>query len=134
MSAAEKVLTVQMPWALDIIAGRKDVENRTWKPPVRAPFRLWIHAGKTYDRDAYYDRQPTREQCASRMGKILGFVTVTNVHHEDDGCLCGCSEWAMPDQWHWHLAGAHVIDPVPARGRLGLWDLPTDVVKQDVAS
>ena len=40
-----KVLSVQQPWASLIVAGIKDVENRTWKPK-EMPGRILIHASK----------------------------------------------------------------------------------------
>jgi hypothetical protein len=123
-------LSVRQPWAFEIILGRKDVENRNWKPRLATPFRLNIHAGKVFDDDAYrlYRRGLlTREQCAHRMGALVGIVTVAQIH---DGYRCGgkCSPWAdtVFARWHWCLSNAHAIDPIPMRGRLGMWEVPAD--------
>lgn len=40
-----KALTVKQPWAGLIIAGGKDIENRTWRTSYRG--RVLIHAAKT---------------------------------------------------------------------------------------
>jgi len=120
-------LSVRQPWASAIIMGTKDIENRNWKPRLVTPFRLNIHAGKTFDVDAYRRGLLTREQCAHRMGALVGIVTVDSIH---DGYRCGgkCSPWADPifARWHWCLSNAHAIDPIPMRGRLGLWEVPED--------
>jgi hypothetical protein len=114
---------------MEIILGRKDVENRDWKPRIDTPFRLNIHAGKTFDDNAHYlarVAQLTHEQCASRMGALIGIVTVVAIH---DGYACHgvCSSWAdWSARWHWELSNAHAIDPIPMKGRLGLWEVPED--------
>ena len=61
------------------------------------------------------------------------------MHHWDDVDICRgvdgeggepqCSPWAM--QSHYHLVFAHpraLADPIPYKGRLGLWTLPDDVL------
>jgi hypothetical protein len=119
-------LSIRNPWAMEIILGRKDIENRDWKPRLETPFRLNIHAGKVFDDRADYYSLLTREQCgAYRMGALVGICTVVAIH---DGYAChnGCSEWAMTARWHWELSNAHAIDPIPMKGRLGLWEVPED--------
>ncbi len=44
-----KALTVRQPWASLIIAGYKDVENRSWTTSYRG--RLAVHAGRTLDKE-----------------------------------------------------------------------------------
>jgi hypothetical protein len=119
-------LSIRNPWAFEIILGRKDIENRDWKPRLETPFRLNIHAGKVFDENPYYRGTLTREQCgAYRMGALVGIVTVVAIH---DGYACrnACSKWAMTARWHWELSNAHAIDPIPMKGRLGLWEVPDD--------
>lgn len=80
-----------------------------------------------------------------RLGAVVGVVTVTGAHTED---VCGldCSPWAMPAAGpdglcdacrdgrctltshapavHYELADARILrTPIPAVGRLGLWNL-----------
>jgi hypothetical protein len=119
-------LSIRNPWAFEIILGRKDIENRDWKPRLETPFRLNIHAGKVFDDRAFPWSLLTREQCAHRMGALVGIVTVDSIH---DGYAChgACSSWAnWSARWHWELSTAHAIDPIPMRGRLGLWEVPAD--------
>jgi hypothetical protein len=48
-----KVLTVRQPWASLIVAGIKNVENRSWRTKYRG--KLGIHAGSHVDWDALDD-------------------------------------------------------------------------------
>ena len=72
------------------------------------------------------------------MAELL--AEVTGCHHSDDcmhptylvppGGSTGCSPWAVRGQWHIELGDVRPLaDPVPCRGRLGLWWLPEDVDK-----
>ena len=118
-------LSIRNPWAFEIILGRKDIENRVWRPRLATPFRLNIHAGKTFD-DHAYQSLLTRGQCADRMGALIGIVTVVAIH-DGDACRGACSPWAdWAARWHWELSNAHAIDPIPMRGRLGLWEVAAD--------
>ena len=121
-------LSIRNPWAMEIILGRKDIENRDWKPRLDTPFRLNIHAGKVFDDCARrgFVSLLTREQCAHRMGALIGICTVVAIH-DGDVCRGACSSWAdWSARWHWELSNAHAIDPIPMRGRLGLWEVPED--------
>lgn len=149
------------------------------------PFRLWIHAGKTWDRlpdghpamNAHMNLptpltciacgwigrigsgEPPVPDCADvdrdgihdlvdprnrlgRTGVLLGSVTVTGCHHARD-CVRDddpqadhpktvlCSRWAEPGVWHWTLDDPQPLaEPIPMRGALGLWRLPSDVAER----
>lgn len=119
-------LTIRQPWAHAILHADKHVENRSWRPTLAPPFRIAVHAGKGYDANAY-PGCPGRD--ALDLGAIVGEVDVVGFHHADQ-CRTGgplgeslCSPWAMPDQWHWWLGDrVTYAEPIPAVGRLGLWE------------
>lgn len=107
-----KALTVRQPWASLIIAGVKDVENRTWRTSYRG--RLLIHAGRG------------RDTCDHEVpddlpgGVILGSVTLLDCVRDHP------SPWSIPASWHWLLGDVQPwARPVPVRGQLGLWDAST---------
>jgi hypothetical protein len=110
------------------------------------PFRLGIHAAAKVqwpDLDkpewAAWDALNLWDNDQPGFGVLLGSVEVTGCHHADDcdkvdGDLVTawpdstdrgpryCSRWAEPKRWHWTLADPQPLDqPVPAKGRLGLW-------------
>ena len=54
-----KTLSIRQPWASLIVEGFKDVENRSWRTPIRGEIAIHASASKTEDdwEDAidYYD-------------------------------------------------------------------------------
>lgn len=85
-------------------------------------------------------------------GALIGAVLVTGCHHGDDcrwyeravhddgrrsARLEGvhhCSPWAEPDTYHWTLTDPVELDePIPMRGRQGLWTVPDDALAEVAA-
>jgi hypothetical protein len=111
-----KVLTVRQPWASLIVAGIKDVENRSWATHRRG--LLAIHAGKSIDRGAPAELFEMVEDCP--LGALVGSVSLDDIQTDSP------SRWAQPGSFHWCVSGAQRIEPVPMVGHLGLWDLPEE--------
>ena len=61
---------------------------------------------------------------------IIGVVDLVTIHHDSDhGRIHRCSSWAQPDQWHLQLAAPRPFpEPIPCKGRLGLWAPTQDVL------
>lgn len=152
-----RVLTVRQPWAWAIIHGQKDIENRSRN--IAGSYRgpVAIHAGKAFDFSgagacreiaADYPRDPGRWRRSDwTFGAIIGVVDLVDVHQghntEQDrmravrscfqvGKPFGpCSPWAEPDCWHLVLANPRPFaEPIPAKGRLGLWKPDADLLAQ----
>jgi hypothetical protein len=137
-----KALTVRQPWAWAIAMGHKPIENRDWTTPYRGP--LAIHAASRWDdagADALrevvrimrqlgltYPRNLAADEPHSGLGKVIAVVDLLGIC---PGGQCDCGPWAQPASRHWRLADPHrLATPVPARGHLGLWDIPqADVVR-----
>ena len=108
-----RAITIQQPWASLIMAGIKDVENRSWSTPHRGP--LAIHAGKLIDQvgmrehgDRFHDYP---------LGVVLGAVELVDVRRDSS------SPWAIKGCWHWMVDRPKpATNLVTARGRLRLWD------------
>jgi hypothetical protein len=110
----------------------KDVENRTWGTDYRGP--LAIHAGKEWDRQGMQACRSVLEdykvvepgvQVGDRhllaTGAIVAVVDLVGIC--DDG-RCRCSGWGAIGFKHWKLRNARPLtEPIPASGRLGLWDI-----------
>ena len=120
-----KTLTIQQPWAAAIIHGAKDIENRTWLTRYRGT--LAIHAGagsfRIYDPDVWMIQYApgavgliAPHRCTK--GAIIGVVDLVDCVRDSS------SPWASPDCYHWVLSNPRAIQPIPAMGRLGLWDVP----------
>jgi hypothetical protein len=121
-----KALTVKQPWASLILAGYKDVENRTRPTKHRGP--LAIHVSKRPARNAF-ELLPSphlfpwsvallaMSPKVGQFGNVFGTVDVVDCIQDSD------SRWALDGHWHWILENPQVLDePVPATGRLGLWE------------
>jgi hypothetical protein len=89
------VISIRQPWAALIVAGIKDVENRTWRFPVHLTGKVvLVHTGIKPDPSfsvvhQYYDARPGHPE-AYRAGGIVGSV-VLDGHTRNSG-----SRWAIP--------------------------------------
>lgn len=138
-----RALTVRQPYAWAIAFGGKDVENRSRQTKYRG--LLAVHAGMTVDRaglkdarvlEAIASREFEIDEAASRLGAVIAVAELYGCHQWPDAGSCNgrgrppCSPWASPDQWHWQLRNVRTLtEPVPLRGKLGLWRLPEDAEK-----
>lgn len=144
---------MRQPWAWAIVHGGKDVENRTRN--VAGSYRgpVAIHAGLTVDEsakdsalidDAWHARygwQPAHNGLFE-TGSFVGVVDLVDVHVAEPAPTCCPSPWAVmgwldsSDPVH-HLVlenprsfGFLGESPIRAKGRLGLWTPPADVLEQ----
>jgi hypothetical protein len=127
-------LTLLNPWAHLIAHYGKNIENRTWMPPEHV-YRLLIHAGKAWDDNAAawvhntfgIDLDGTQP---SAIVAVVDLAHACNASRWNDRLACECNrDWAMPGQCHWNLANVRALpEPVPTKGRQGLWYPPADVL------
>ena len=115
-----KVLSVRQPWAWLIVAGYKDVENRTWNTRYRR--KLFIHAPKTFDLPGWSwvsatfpaIELPTPGNYAT--GAIIGSVELYGMMIEPK------SLW-FEGPWGWRLRYQNRLPvPIPCKGKLGIWE------------
>lgn len=111
-----KALTIRQPWAGLIVDGIKDLENRNFRIE---PQRICIHAGLAWWRGPEAENVPDSPHQAHR-GCVIGTVRVVKCVRNSH------SRWASPGrEWHWILEEPRPLrSPIPAIGRLGLWDFP----------
>ena len=145
-----RILTVKQPWAAAIIHSGKDVENRprniagAYRGPVA------IHAGKSFDDQAFFpDKTPLPVEVFGTVGglvqgAIIGVVDLVAVHHAaaclnpvdvaDDSTWTWCSPWAQNDVQHLTLANPRALtEPIPYTGALGLRHLDADTTARILA-
>ncbi len=116
-----RALTVWQPHAWAIAQGLKDVENRPWPFPFQFGTTIAFHAGLKVDPEGLPVPVDVPDDLPS--GVILCLVDVV-------GCVRDSrSRWARRAAFHWLLANARRLDePVPTRGQMQLFRLPSDVV------
>ena len=132
-----KALTLKEPWATAIFRYGKDIENRTWNTYYRG--RILIHVSKSKpiheDEKAFFDicekigiENPTFNlaNCGLIIGSVELFATSTRHFSQYKE-----NPWAMTDHYHWKLINPVLFDhPVPAKGRLMLWEVPASICNQ----
>jgi hypothetical protein len=73
------------------------------------------------------------------FGAIAALAEVRDCHHAERCWMWSiaaggpvlCSPWAVDGQWHIELANVRPLaEPMPYRGKLGLWYLPAEVEEQ----
>jgi len=124
-----KALTVRQPWAELIVAGRKPQEFRPWRPPV-VPLRLCIHAA------AELDRSPEALAAIRAYGLDLDLletatgVLVGEIYVVRTRLVSQLHPMARYGRIAWELAEpARYRELIPARGRLGLWDVDAGIAE-----
>lgn len=115
LDRATKALSVRTPWAWMIVAGHKNVENRSWTSAYRGP--LIIHAG--------YKTEPEGFETAARRGitlpaepprgGIIGVVDLVDVRESST------SVWYAAGHYAWILKNPRPLPFTPCRGRPGLF-------------
>ena len=116
-----RVLSVRQPWAWSIVAGHKDIENRSQRTSYRG--RTYIHAGLKQappDQLALFERLTVRLGIEASFndirGAVIGYVALFNCTTRAN------SPWYIRGNHAWHLRGAAAfVRPVPLVGRLGLF-------------
>jgi len=124
-----KAITLWEPWASLIALGAKKIETRSWPTSYRGP--LAIHSG--LKKLSYYPIELVRAVpavvtlkyhygCVIAIANLVACIEMTpaNIALVDE------PERSFGDyaagRWMWLLANVRRIDPVPAKGRLRLWE------------
>ena len=135
-----KTLSIQQPWASLICSGVKDVENRTWTPPMSAiGEKLLIHASSRKISERVLESMPF-EWC-SAIDNAITYGWIPPVDEMVTGAIVGYVDLEgyaanTPSLWDggdgtikWILKNAYVFDePIPAKGKLGVFDFPLEVL------
>ncbi len=125
-------ITVRQPWADLIVAGIKDVENRSWRTKFRG--RLLIVAGSRVEREEvekYRRELQLRPDQKYEPGKtaVIGMVEVVDCVRPHP------SRWYCEDHWAWVLRRAvRFRQPVPFKGRLSIFPVPIAKLQGTVAA
>lgn len=134
-----KALTVHGVWAWCIMHAGKNVENRSWTPPLKMiGSRFAIHAGQNpgdpQSRAAVQQRYEGPDSYPK--GTILGTVMLKGFVDGDDYAgitakearQIARSKWAAAGNCWWVLGDPQVLaDPLPCKGALGLWNVPDSI-------
>jgi hypothetical protein len=113
--AEMKALSIMQPWAWLIVAGHKDIENRSWPTPYRGP--VLIHAGKKFDFDPamdwdWDDITPRPEDM--HTGGIVGIAEIV-------ACVTSSPSRWFQGEYGFVIRNAKPLPFRPCRGMLGFF-------------
>lgn len=134
-----RVLSVRQPWAALIVAGWKDIENRTWQTSYRG--RIAVHASGKFDWSFFdwcgdceladavrvkFGIKPGTKRITKNkrlFSAIIGTVEITGcIDTESPEANKITSPWCFFTGYAWTLANAQKIKPITGiKGKLNLW-------------
>lgn len=134
-----KALTIKQPWAQLIVAGAKDIENRTWPTNLRE--RIAVHSSGRIERA---EIESACDMMRSFIPNFSSRIFTAEAEHYPAGYIIGtveivdCVDWKRHQDGHWFqgpygfvLARAEKLPrPLRYRGALGFWDMPAAVEKE----
>lgn len=127
-----KTLSIRQPWAELILQGRKTIELRTWQTHYRGA--ILIHAGGNLEQDGCeaYGIDPAE----ITRGAIVGTVDIVDMVTFDTDSFAAMRDQHLDlgdwpgDVLGWRLANPQRLEtPIPMRGRLGLFEVPEEVLE-----
>ena len=120
-------LSVRQPWADLIVAGIKDVENRSWSTNFRG--FILIHASRTVDHAAL-ERVAHLLEIGSALeyrpviGAMIGYTEIVD-------CVMRHPSRFFEGTYGFVLANSQRFpSAIPARGQLGIFDVPAEIIRE----
>lgn len=117
-----KAISIRQPWASLIVAGVKDIENRSWPTNYRG--KVLVHASKKIDKKAMdivakMGMPPAyMDTIREYTGGIIGEVEITDCVKKHN------SDW-FEGPYGFVLQNAKPLTFVPLDGKLGIFEVET---------
>lgn len=115
-----KALSIHQPYAACVVYGQKSVEVRTWQTKHRGDLLICSTARKFYyENDVYLS------------GFALGVVTIADCvplerQHLKSAMIDKMTDAEMENCYAWILTNQRFINPIPVKGKQGLWTFADD--------
>ena len=124
-----RALVVKQPWAWAIIEGHKRFENRSWTTKYRGPVAIIAGASRSKVASAtqFLSGLGIERPAELPFGCILGVVSLVDIilpSQSDDPFAEGPFCWVLDQP-------VKLERPLPFRGQLGLFRLPTEVLQTE---
>lgn len=116
-----KALTLKRPWDVAIAHCGKRIENRKWRPrSLEIGETFALHAGKGWDHEGaarIWSRYPSAREIQSIPSVVFALADLGEVvDRSSDPWFFG--------PFGWKLENVRLIEPIEAKGMLGLWEWP----------
>lgn len=118
-----KAISIRQPWAWCIIAGYKDIENRTW--PTKYRGRILIHAPQTIDTEGVeilrevFEEEGIDFPLEFKTGGIVGSAVLKD-------CVTSHNSTWFSGPYGFVLKKARQLPFRPYRGRLGIFNVDVE--------
>ncbi len=120
-----RCLALKQPYAWALVAGIKDIENRSWSTGYRGPIAILAGASKS-EVNAY--GKPNKLKINFPFGAVVGVVDLVDVLPLSEELEKNPWAWGP---YCWRVANARMLEkPIPAKGKLKLFDLSEDLAQQ----
>jgi hypothetical protein len=122
-----KVIVIRQPWAWLIVKCFKDIENRSWRTRYRGTLLIQASAGLPTKRALEDIRLFVRKRGVDlpenfERGGVVGMAQL------DDCVTRSRSKW-FEGPVGWVLSKPKRLPFIPLKGRLGLFDPPSGIIK-----
>ena len=123
-----KVLSIKEPYASLIVNNIKKIETRSWKTKYRG--ELLIHASKTKEKNLTKEVVSISKKIHINCGKIIGKANLKDCVYMDEEFIKKIKENPIEFQtgvykvgrYAWILEDIKPLVPIPAKGKLNIWD------------
>lgn len=124
-----KVITVKQPFASLIAEGYKEYEFRSWKTSYRG--ELYIHAGLGVDKEAMkrfeylnleYPQGVIIAKCNMKDCILIDDKMKEFLKKKDKVVYQGAINHNGKEEYGFYLEKVEKIKPIPAKGKLSLWE------------
>lgn len=129
-----RALSLIHPWSAFIAAGLKQYETRSWSTTYRG--LLAVHASQkiVVPRFAVPPTLPRHRGCFLCVGELVAVHDVTPAFVEtlsEQERTLGNYDTTNGPRYAWELANVlPLVDPIPCRGSLGLWNVPASALER----
>jgi len=123
-----KAISVQQPFAYEILSGQKTIEVRSWDTLHRGDLLICSSGKPAYSRE---EMEEVEEEygCTFLYGRALCVVRIADVRlmrkgDEEEALM----DEVDPEAYSWVLEDVRLVVPVPVKGKQGLFDVDDSLI------
>ena len=123
-----KVISIKEPFATLIKENIKNIETRSWKTNYRG--EIYIHASKVSDKTRTQELSDLTKNLKMNNGNIIAKATLVDCKYMDQKFIKEIKQneteylfgYYEEGRYAWILKDIKKIKPIPAKGKLNIWN------------
>ena len=128
MCDAIKCLVLRQPWAWALVAGAKNIENRSWTTGYRGPIVIQAGLPKTVVNEVTKSSEAALPRMDFEYGALVGVIDLIDVVPLDESLESNPWAWGP---YCWKVGNARrFLKAIPAKGKLKLYSLAQTTAKK----